>query len=74
MANRRGRVEVVTDFIFLGSRISADCDWSSEIKRLLLLGRKAVTKLDSILKNKDITLHTKVCVLKAMVSNSHVQM
>ena len=74
MANRRGRVEVVTDFIFLGSRISADCDWSREIKRLLLLGRKAVTKLDSILKNKDITLHTKVCVLKAMVSNSHVQM
>ena len=61
------RVEKVTDFIFLGSKITADGDCSHEIKRCLLLGRKAMTKLDSILKSKDITLLTKVCLIKAMV-------
>ena len=55
MANRRGKCEAVTDFIFLGSKITADGDCSHEIKRRLLLGRKAVTKLDSVLKNRDIT-------------------
>ena len=60
-------VEAVTDFIFLDSKITADGDWSHEIKRHLLLGRKAMTKLDSIWKSKDITLPTKVCLVKAMV-------
>ena len=60
-------VETVTDFIILGSKITADGDCSHEIKRCLLLGRKAMTKLDSILKSKDITLLTKVCLIKAMV-------
>ena len=55
------------DFIFLGSTITADVDCSHEIKRCLLLGRKAMTNLDSILKSRDITLPTKVCVVKAMV-------
>ena len=54
-------------FYFLGSKITVDSDYSHEIKRHLLLGRKAVTNLDSILKNKDITLPTKVCLVKAMV-------
>ena len=54
-------VEAVTDFIFLGSKITADGDCSHEIKRCLLLGRKAMTNLESILKNRDITLPTKVC-------------
>ena len=67
MANRWGKVEKVTDFIFLGSKITADGDCSHEIKRCLLLGRKAMTKLDSILKSRDITLPTKVHLLKAMV-------
>ena len=62
-----GKVETVTDFIFLGSKIIADCDCSHEIKRRLLLGRKAMTNLDSILKSKDITLPTKVCLLKVLV-------
>ena len=62
-------VETVRDFIFLGSKISADIDCSHEIKRHLLLGRKAVTNLDSILKSRDITLPTKVCLVKAMVSH-----
>ena len=57
----------VTDFIFLGSKITADGDCSHEIKRCLLLGRKTVTKLDSILKSRDITLPTKVHLVKAMV-------
>ena len=57
----------VRDFIFLGSKITADGDWSHEIKRCLLLGRKAMTKLDSILKSRDITLPTKVHLVKAMV-------
>ena len=60
-------METVTDFIFLGSKITADGDYSHKIKRHLLLGRKAVTNLDSILKSKDITLLTKVCLVKAMV-------
>jgi len=61
------KVEAVTDFIFLGSKITADGDYSHEIKRCLLLGRKAMRKLDSILKSRDITLPTKVCTVKAMV-------
>ena len=61
------KVEIVTDFIFLGSQITVDSDYSHEIKRRLLLGRKAMTNLDSILKSRDITLLTKVCVVKAMV-------
>ena len=60
-------VETVTDFIFLGSRITADGDCSHEIKRRLLLGRKVMTNLDSILKSRDITLSTKVCLVKAVV-------
>ena len=60
-------VETVSDFIFLGSKITADGDCSHEIKRRLLLGRKAMTNLDSILKSRDITLPTKVCLVKAMV-------
>ena len=59
--------ETVTDFIFLGSKITADGDCSQEIKRCLLLGRKAMINLDSILKSRDITLPTKVCLVKAMV-------
>ena len=57
----------VSDFIFLGSKIIADGDGSHEIKRCLLLGRKVMTNLDSILKSRDITLLTKVCLVKAMV-------
>ena len=60
-------MEIVTDFIFLGSKITADDDCSYEIKRCLLLGRKAMTKLDSILKGRDITLPTKVLVVKSML-------
>ena len=59
--------ETVTDFIFEGSKITADGDCNHEIKRRLLLGRKAMTNLDSILKSRDITLPTKVCLVKAMV-------
>ena len=60
-------VETVSDFIFLGSQITADGDRSHEIKRRLLLGRKVMTNLDSIFKSRDITLSTKVCLVKAMV-------
>ena len=60
-------VETVSDFIFLGSKITADGDCSHEIKRRLLLGRKVMTKLDRILKSRDITLPKKVCLVKAMV-------
>ena len=60
-------METVTDFIYLGSKITADGDCSHEIKRCLLLGRKAMTNLDNILKGRDITLLTKVCLFKAMV-------
>ena len=59
--------EIVTDFMFLGSKITADSDCSHEIKRRLLFGRKAMTNLDSILKRRDITLPTKVCLVEAMV-------
>ena len=61
------KVEVVTDFIFLGFKITADGDCNREIKRYLLLGRKAIINLDSILKSRDITLMTKVRIVKAMV-------
>ena len=61
------RVETVADFILLGSKITADGDCSHEIKRHLLLGRKVMTNLDSVLKSRDITLPTKVCLVKAMV-------
>ena len=60
-------IETVTEFIFLGSKITADCAYSHEIKRHLLLRRKAMTNLDSTLKSRDITLPTKVCIVKAMV-------
>ena len=60
-----GTMETVTEFIFLGSKITADGDCSHEIKRCLLLGRKAMTNLDSILKSRDITFPTKVCLVKA---------
>ena len=60
-------MKTVTNFIFLGSKITADGDCSHEIKRRVLLGRKAMTKLDSILKNRDVTLPTKVCLVKVMV-------
>ena len=60
-------VETMSDFIFLGSKITADVDFSHEIKRHLLLGSKVMTNLDSILKSRDITLPTKVCLVKAMV-------
>ena len=60
-------VEIVSDFIFLGSKITADGDCSHEIKRCLLLGRKVITNLDSIFKSRDITLPTKVCLVKAII-------
>ena len=63
----RENVEAVSDFIFLGSKITVDNDCSHEIKRCLLLGRIAMTNLDSILKNRDITLLTKVCIVKAII-------
>ena len=66
--------ETLSDFIFGASKNTADGDSSHEIKRLLLLGRKVVTNLDSILKRRDITLPTKVCLVKAMFSSSHVWM
>ena len=61
------KVETVTVFIFLGSKITADGDCSHEIKRCFLLGRKAMTNLDSVLKSRDITLPTKFCLVKAMI-------
>ena len=60
-------METVTDFIFLGSKITVDGDCSREIKRRLLLGRKAMTNLDVVLKSRDVTLPTKVCLVKAVV-------
>ena len=60
-------VETVADIIFLGSKITADGDCSHEVKRCLLLGRKVMSNLDSILKSRDITLPTKVCLVKAMI-------
>ena len=67
MANRRGKVEAMTNYIFIDTKITADGDYSREIKRCLLLGRKAIAKLDSILKIKDISLLKKVHKVKAMV-------
>ena len=67
MANRWGKMETVTDFLFLGCKITADGDCSHEIKRQLLLGRKAMTSLDNILKSRDIMLPTKVRLVKALV-------
>ena len=67
MAETWGTMETVTDFIFLGSKITADSDCSHEIKSCLLLGRKVMTNLDSILKRRDLTLPTKVRLVKAMV-------
>ena len=65
----------MTDFIFFGSKITANDDYNHEIKTCLLLGRKAMTNLDSILKSRDITLLTKVCIVRAMIFfSSHVQM
>ena len=64
---RRETVESVTGFIFLGSKITADGDWCHEIKRCLFLGRKAMTNLDRVLKSRDITLPTKIHLVKAMV-------
>ena len=67
MASRWGNMEAMTDFIFLGSKITADGDCSHEIKRCLLFERKAMTDLDSIVESRDITLSTKVHIVKAMV-------
>ena len=67
MANRWGIVETVSDFIFGGSKITGDGDYSHEIKRRLLLGRKVMTNLDSIFKSRDVTLPRKVHLVKAMV-------
>ena len=61
------KVEIVTDFIFLGSKVTVDGDHSHEIKRCLVLGSKAIANLDSVLKSKDITLLTKFCIVKAMI-------
>ena len=67
-------MEAVTDFIVLGSKITAKGDCSHEIKRHMLLGRKAMTNLDSVLKSRDITLPTNVHIVKVVFSSSHVQM
>ena len=67
MGNSWGNSEIASDFIFLGSKITADGDCSLEIKRRFLIGRKVMTNLDSILKSRDITLSTKVLLVKAMV-------
>ena len=69
-----GKVEAMTDFIFLGSKINVDTDCSHEIKRHLLLGRKAMTSLDNILQSRDITLLTKVHIVKTVFSSSHAEM
>ena len=66
MANRWENMEIVTGFIFPGSKITADGDYSHEIKRRLLLGSKAITNLGRVLRSKDITLLTKICIVKAM--------
>ena len=67
MTNRKGKVERVRDFLFLGSKITIDSDCSHEFGRRVLLGRKVMTNLDSVLKIRDITLPTKGCIVKAMV-------
>ena len=66
-SNRWGKMETVTDFIFLGSKVTADSDCSHEIKRVLLLERKAMSNLDSVLKTRDIILLTNVHIVKAMI-------
>ena len=71
MANRK-KMETVTDFIFLGTKITVDSDCSHEVKRRLLLGRKVMTNLHSLLKSRDITLPTKVGLVKAVFFSSHV--
>ena len=67
MANRKGKLELMADFLFLGSKITADSDCSHKFRRQLLLGRKAMTNLDSVLKSRDITLPTEVHIVKTMV-------
>ena len=67
MANKRGKVKVVTDFLFLGSKITADGAYSLEIRRWLLLGKEAMTNLDNVLKSRDIILPTNIPIVKAMV-------
>ena len=67
MANRRGKIEAVTDFLFLGSKITVDSNWSHEIKRHWLIGRKAIASLHNLLKSRDITLPTNICIVKVMV-------
>ena len=67
VANRWGKMATMTNFIFLGFKVTMDGDYSLEIKRHLLLGRKAMTNLDNILKRRDITLPTKVCIVKAII-------
>ena len=67
MENTGREMKTMTDFIFLGSKITVDGDWRYEIKRRLLLGRKALTNLESIFKSRDVTLPRKVCILQAMV-------
>ena len=75
MQKEEGKVKTVTNFIFLGFRITVDGDCSHEIKRHLFLGRKTMTNLDSILKNRDITMPTKFCIVKAIVfSNIYIWM
>ena len=75
MANRWGKVETVTDFTFLGSKITVDGNCNHEIKRHLFLGRKTMINLDGLLKNRDITLPTKVHIVKIYgFSSSHAQM
>ena len=69
-----GKVEVVTDFLFLGSKITVDGDWSHEIRRHLLLGKKAMTNLDTVLKSKDISQPTKIHSQGYGLSGSHVWM
>ena len=67
MANRWGKMEMVTDFLFLGSEITVNGDYNHEVERCLLLGRKTMASIDSILKRRGITLPTKACIVKAMV-------
>ena len=67
MADIRGIVKTMTDFVFLGSKITVDGNYSHDIKRHFLLGRKAMTNLDSVIKSRDITLPTKILIVKAMV-------
>ena len=67
MADIRGKVKTMTDFVFLGSKITVDGNYSHEIKRHFLLSRKAMTNLDSVIKSRDITLPTKILIVKAMV-------